>query len=85
METRKIQITLTPQETAALMLKARALGYNVVKFVKFLVSREAYGIVERIPQEEMSARLEEKVVSAISDYQKGKTLALKSAAEIDKL
>ena len=49
MNTQKIQITLTPQEIAALSLKSKALGYNVTKYVKFLITKEAQATLENVP------------------------------------
>lgn len=59
MNTQKIQITLTPQEIAALSLKSKALGYNVTKYVKFLITKEAHATLEHIPVAEVMRIYEE--------------------------
>ena len=58
MNTQKIQITLTPQEVASLSIKSKALGYNVTKYIKYIVTREAEEIIEEYPTYKMSAKTE---------------------------
>lgn len=73
----KLQITITDQEKAALKKKAEILGYDVTKFVKFLLSREAYEhINERVELEKM-------VKKAHNDHEQGKTHRLSSIDDID--
>jgi len=62
MQTQKIQITLTPEEVAALAVKAKILGYNVTKYVKFIVSREAFEVALSLPVFEMGKALEKKLL-----------------------
>ena len=85
MQTQKVQITLTPQETTALMLKAKTLGYNVAKYIKFLVSREAFSIIENIPVYPMNENLERKTLKALGDYKRGKLKNLQTLDELEKL
>lgn len=73
----KLQITITDQEEAALKKKAEILGYDVTKFVKFLLSREAYEHMKE------HAELEKMVKKAHSDHGEGKTLRLSSIDDID--
>ena len=85
MQTQKVQITLTPQEATALMFKARTLGYNMAKYIKFLISHEAYSIIENVPTYQMSVPLEKKTIKALSDYQKGKLTKIENLEELDKV
>jgi hypothetical protein len=62
MQTQKIQITLTSEEVAALAVRAKALGYNVTRYIKFIVSREAFEAVQSIPVFEMGKALEKKLL-----------------------
>ena len=85
MLSQKIQITLTPQEVAALSIKSKALGYNVTKYVKFIVSKEAVETVEEYPTYKMSKRLEKIAEKAMKDYKAGKMVRLESPYDLDKL
>ena len=60
MLSQKIQITLTPEEVAALTLKGKALGYNVTKYIKFIVSNEVYKIIKEYPPYKMPVSMENK-------------------------
>jgi len=85
MQTQKIQITLTPQEILALSLKGESLGYNVTKFIKFLITKEAYAAVESMPVFPMSEELEKKTLKAIEEHKKGKTKELREISVLDNL
>lgn len=85
MLSQKIQITLTPQEVAALSIKSKALGYNVTKYVKFIVSKEAVESVEEYPTYKMSKRLERLSQKALKEYREGKTITLKSVEDLKNL
>jgi len=85
MNTQKIQITLTPQEVASLSIKSKALGYNVTKYIKYIVTREAEEIIEEYPTYKMSAKTEKKILKAIADRKAGKTIQLASPYDLDKL
>ncbi|MCL4390360.1 MAG: hypothetical protein M1484_05210 [Patescibacteria group bacterium] len=78
----KIQITLTPQETTLLAVQGQALGYDVTKFVKFLVSREVYNLASKIPTYKMSESLEKETEKALKEYQAGK---LRGYGSIDEM
>jgi hypothetical protein len=82
MQTQKIQITLTPEEVAALAVRAKALGYNVTKYIKFIVSREAFEAVQSISVLEMGKALEKKTLKALKDHKKGKSKKLLSVDEL---
>lgn len=73
MLTQKIQITLTPEEIAVLSLKGKRLGYNATKYVKFLIMKEAYSVVESIPVSFLPPKLEEETLLALKEYHQKKT------------
>lgn len=83
MQTQKIQITLTPEEVSALSFKSRSLGYNVTKYVKFIVMKEASSVVENYPIFSMSQPLEKRTIEALKLHEKGKTKRLKSLNDLD--
>jgi len=85
MQTQKVQITLTPEEVAALSLKSTALGYKVTKYIKFIVMKEAYSIVESLPTLAMGPALEKKVLKAQGEYRHGRTKRLKKIEDLDTL
>ena len=82
MQTQKIQITLTPEEVAALAVRAKALGYNVTRYIKFIVSREAFEAAQSLPVFEMGKALEKKTLKALKDHKKGKSKKLLSVDEL---
>lgn len=85
MQTQKIQLTLTPEEITALSFKGKALGYNVTKYVKFLVMKEAYSVIESIPACQLSPRQEKKTLKAIKEYKGGKAKKLERISDLDDL
>lgn len=78
----KIQLTLTPQETTLLALQGQPLGYDVTKFVKFLVSREVYNFSSKISTYKMSRDLEDKTEKALKEYKTGKLHGYNSVDEM---
>lgn len=78
----KIQLTLTPQETTLLALQGQSLGYDVTKFVKFLVSREVYSFSSKIPTYKMSKDLEDETEGALKEYKTGKLHGYDSVDEM---
>lgn len=78
----KIQLTLTPQETTLLAMQGQSLGYDVTKFVKFLVSREAYNLASKIPIYKMSKELENETANALEEYKSGKLRGYDSVDEM---
>ncbi|MDO8496984.1 MAG: hypothetical protein Q7S61_00375 [bacterium] len=80
----KIQITLTPEEVHALSLKGKRLGHDVTKYVKFLITKEAYSIVEEIPTLDMSVVTEKKVEYAIRSHKEKKTPKMASVNDLER-
>lgn len=78
----KVQLTLTPEETSILSLKADKLGYNVAKYLKLLIGREILRDIEEYPVMPMSRRAEEKVRRARAEHKKGRSVKLSSFKEL---
>jgi len=85
MLTQKVQITLTPEEVNALSFKSKALGYNVTKYIKFIITKEAFETVEYFPQLMMGPILEKKTIRAIEEHNKGKSKKMNSLNDLDSL
>jgi len=81
----KIQLTLTPQETGVLGLRADQLGYNITKYVRLLIGREALSLIEDEPTIFLSQRAVEKIDKARQDHMNGKTIELKNVDDLDSL
>lgn len=79
----KIQLTLTEQEKNLLSLRAATLGYNIPKYVKFLISKEAFSVVENAPVFSLSAKAEKSAEKALKEYREAKTLELKNLDDLD--
>lgn len=81
----KVQLTLTREEMDALMIKASRLGYDVTKYIKFLISKEAFSIVGDVPVFLLSAKAERRAEKAIKEYKEGKAVELKNIDDLDSL
>lgn len=81
----KLQIALTDQEADNLNLLAMGLGYNLTKYVKFIIAQKAASVDKMIPTYKMSAKAEKRAEESIANYKAGKTFSVKSLAEFDKL
>mgnify|MGYP001325743159 CR=1 FL=1 len=69
----KLQITLTDQEVNLLALKAAALGYDVTKYAKFVLAREAEDELKRVPSFKASPAMDRLIDEAIEEEKTGKT------------
>ena len=71
----KIQLSLTDQETDILSAEAAQLGYNLTKFIKFLISKTSFNIASRkeIPEFKMSKKAEKISLAALDEYQNNKS------------
>lgn len=67
----KLQITLTRQEEELLSGKAGLLGYDVTKYVKYLLAKEAISAIPPIIQ--MSSAQVEKIEGALLEDNVGRT------------
>ena len=80
----KVQLTLTNEEMNALLLKASKLGYDVTKYIKYLIASEAFSIIEDIPTFSLSKKAEKKAEKALQEYKKGKAIELTKIDDLDK-
>lgn len=80
----KVQLSLTNQEAAILSAKADQLGYNLTKYLKFLISKAADASIAQddLPSFPMSERLEEVGIQALKDHKAGKTISFNSIDEL---
>lgn len=69
----KLQITLTDQEAKLLASKAAGLGYDVTRYVKYILAREAEEALENIPIFKASSSTEKLIREAIEEDEKGLT------------
>jgi len=82
---KKIQLTLTRQEADILSAKAAQLGYNLTRFIKFLISKEAVEAIdlwENLPTFPMSAKREKQVEKVLKEHAEGKTHELKDLKDL---
>ena len=69
----KLQLSLTDRETELLMQKASLLGYDVTKYAKFVLAREAEEALSAIPIFNASRTIDKLVDEAIEEDNAGLT------------
>jgi len=69
----KLQISLTDQENELLALKAQGLGYDVTRYAKFVLAREAESALNIIPVLKASKTMDNLIENAIREDTAGKT------------
>ncbi len=67
----KVQITLTNPEAEILKLKADKFGYDLARYVKFLISKAVEQSIEDVPVSQMSEKMEKRYDEAMANYEKG--------------
>lgn len=67
----KLQITLTDEENQLLALRASILGYDVTKYAKFLLAREAVEGRDEVPVFTASSSMEKAIKEARKEFKKG--------------
>lgn len=80
----KVQLTLTSQEADILTVRASQLGYNLTRYVKYLITKEAVQSIraDDMPTFPMSSRLEKIGLQALEDHKAGKTVTFDSIEEL---
>lgn len=68
----KLQISLTDEENQLLAMRAASLGYDVTKYAKFLLAKEAVERLGEIPTFTASPRMDQAVKEAREEYKTGK-------------
>ncbi len=69
----KIQITLTDEEANLLTEKANYLGYDVTKYAKFVLAREAEEALLNTPVIKASSNMEKLIDQAVKEDKEGST------------
>lgn len=67
----KLQITLTDEENQLLAMRASVLGYDVTKYAKFLLAREAVEGRNDVPVFTSSTSMEKAIKEARNESKKG--------------
>ena len=68
----KLQITLTDEENQLLAMRATVLGYDVTKYAKFLLAREAVDSRDEVPVFTASTSMERAIKEANKEFKAGK-------------
>lgn len=69
----KLQITLTDEETQLLAMRGGSMGYDVTKYAKYVLAREAIDGVYGVPTFRTNARMEKAIKEGLEEYRRGKT------------
>lgn len=69
----KLQISLTDEETQLLEEKASLLGYDVTKYAKFVLAREAVEEIKSIPTFKATPKMERIIKKGLEEDAQGKT------------
>lgn len=69
----KLQITLTDREAELLSQRASDLGYDVTKYAKFILAREAESALRNIPVFKASPPMDKLIVEAVKEDEQGQT------------
>lgn len=83
----KVQLTLTPEETQILNIKASQLGYSVTKLIKLMVGKEVLSLIEEypFPTIQLSEKAIKKIEQAHQEHKAGKTIRLDNINDLDNL
>lgn len=73
----KLQISLTDQETQLLSMRAAVLGYDVTKYAKFILAKEAVEQITSEPTFTATPRMNLLLKKALKDDADGKSVELK--------
>ncbi len=80
----KVEINLTDHEADIIATYAIQLGYDIRRYIKYLVSADVMRSFERhnVPTFQMSKATERRMREALEAYQQGGTRVIKSMAEL---
>lgn len=73
----KLQISLTDQETQLLSMRAAVLGYDVTKYAKFVLAKEAVEQIISVPTFIATSKMNLLLKKALKDDNRGKSIELK--------
>jgi hypothetical protein len=71
----KLQISLTDEENQLLVMRAACLGYDVTKYAKFLLAREALDHLKEVQIFTANPNMEQAVKEARNEFKTGKIKA----------
>ncbi len=69
----KLQITLTDEETQLLAMRGGSMGYDVTKYAKYVLAREAIDGVYGVPTFRANTKMEKVIKEGLEEYRQGKT------------
>lgn len=79
----KIQLTLTQPESNILQSKADMFGYDLARYIKFIISKVVeQSINVEVPTFKASQRLEKRVEEAVENYKKGNLYKLDNVEDL---
>ena len=80
----KIQLTLTKPEATILQNRADVFGYDISRYVKFLISKAVEQSVNStgVPTFKASAKLEKRVAEAMDNYNHGNMYVLDNVDDL---
>ena len=82
----KIQLTLTKPEVTILQNNADIFGYDLSRYVKFLISKAVeQSVFADVPTFKASPRLEKRVAEAMENYDNGNVYTLDSVDDLHNL
>ena len=81
----KVQLTLTPEETHLLQMRANHLGYSVTRYIKLLIGKEALEVADDYPTIALSDKAIKTIEQAHKDHKAGKSIRLESVDDLDQL
>ena len=55
------------------------------KYIKFLISRETYSFIERVPEYPLPKRIAKLAKTALDEHRAGKSIELKNVDDLDNL
>lgn len=73
----KLQITLTDEETQLLAMRAAVLGYDVTKYAKFVLAKDAIEQITSVPTFIATPRMNVLLKKALKDDNIGKSVEWK--------
>jgi len=76
----KLQITVTTEEHKLLERRAKLLGFDVTKYAKFLLTREAFSEIGA--EKCLSVQEIKDIDKALVDYKAGKAIKVDSLLEL---
>lgn len=73
----KLQITLTDEETQLLSMRAAVLGYDVTKYAKFVLAKDAVEQITSVPTFTATPKMNLLLKKALRDDGNGKSVEWK--------